>query len=35
MDEMGRTMRYWLLGQPRTLASPRWSVVRDVLHWNF
>ena len=30
-----REMSYWLLGQPRTLATPRWSVVRDVLHWNF
>jgi hypothetical protein len=30
-----REVSYWLLGQPRTLDSPRWSVVRDVLHWNF
>jgi hypothetical protein len=30
-----RELNYWLLGQPRTQASPRWSVVRDVLHWNF
>ena len=30
-----REVSYWLLGQPRTLAPPRWSVVRDVLHWNF
>src|SRR5215470_17757163 len=28
-----RELKYWLLGQPRTQATPRWSVVRDVLHW--
>jgi len=28
-----REFDYWILGQPRTQAAPRWSVVRDVLHW--
>ena len=28
-----REFDYWILGQPRTQATPRWSVVRDVLHW--
>ena len=28
-----REVDYWLLGQPRTLSTPRWSVLRDVLHW--
>jgi len=28
-----REVAYGLRGQPRTLATPRWSVVRDVLGW--
>ncbi len=28
-----REINYWILGRPRTAAAPRWSVVRDVLHW--
>ena len=24
---------YWLEGRPRTQAAPRWSVIRNVLHW--
>jgi len=28
-----REANYWLLGRPRTPAAPRWSVVRNVLHW--
>jgi Na+/H+-dicarboxylate symporter/ABC-type amino acid transport substrate-binding protein len=28
-----RETDYWLLGRPRAAAAPRWSVVRDVLHW--
>jgi ABC-type amino acid transport substrate-binding protein len=24
---------YWMLGNTRTAKSPRWSVIRDVLHW--
>ena len=28
-----REVNYWILGRPRTAAAPRWSVVRDVLHW--
>src|SRR5262245_1584810 len=35
LDVLRGRVNYWLLGQPRTLATPRWSVVRDVLHWNF
>jgi Na+/H+-dicarboxylate symporter/ABC-type amino acid transport substrate-binding protein len=25
--------RYWILGQERGARRPRWSIVRDVLHW--
>lgn len=25
--------RYWILGQDRGARRPRWSVIRDVLHW--
>jgi Na+/H+-dicarboxylate symporter/ABC-type amino acid transport substrate-binding protein len=25
--------RYWILGQTRTDRAPRWSIMRDVLHW--
>ena len=25
--------RYWILGQDATPDRPRWSIVRDVLHW--
>ncbi len=25
--------RYWILGQQRGSPRPRWSVIRDVLHW--
>ena len=28
-----REFDYWILGRPRTQATPCWSVVRDVLHW--
>jgi hypothetical protein len=28
-----REVDYWLLGRPRATPAPRWSVVRDVLHW--
>jgi proton glutamate symport protein len=28
-----RERDYWILGRPRTAAAPRWSIVRDVLHW--
>jgi hypothetical protein len=24
---------YWVLGKNAVAASPRWSVVRNVLHW--
>ena len=25
--------QYWILGRERTAPAPRWSIVRDVLHW--
>jgi ABC-type amino acid transport substrate-binding protein len=25
--------RYWMLGDVRSAEAPRWSVIRDVLHW--
>jgi Na+/H+-dicarboxylate symporter/ABC-type amino acid transport substrate-binding protein len=25
--------RYWILGQERESPRPRWSIIRDVLHW--
>ena len=25
--------RYWILGQDREGPRPRWSIIRDVLHW--
>lgn len=25
--------RYWMLGEARSAKPPRWSVIRDVLHW--
>jgi len=25
--------RYWILGQDRGGRRPRWSIIRDVLHW--
>jgi proton glutamate symport protein len=28
-----REASYWILGRPRAVAAPRWSIVRDVLHW--
>jgi ABC-type amino acid transport substrate-binding protein len=28
-----RLYRRWILGQDATATRPRWSVVRDVLHW--
>jgi Na+/H+-dicarboxylate symporter/ABC-type amino acid transport substrate-binding protein len=28
-----RLYRYWILGQNAAPAKPRWSIVRDVLHW--
>jgi ABC-type amino acid transport substrate-binding protein len=24
---------YWIQGRTQSLAQPRWSVIRDVLHW--
>jgi proton glutamate symport protein len=28
-----REVDYWILGRPRAAAVPRWSIVRNVLHW--
>ncbi len=28
-----REFNYWILGQPRPVTTPRWSIMRDVLHW--
>ena len=28
-----RLRRYWILGEGATPATPRWSVIRDVLGW--
>jgi Na+/H+-dicarboxylate symporter len=28
-----REANYWILGRPRAVAPPRWSILRDVLHW--
>jgi Na+/H+-dicarboxylate symporter len=25
--------RYWILGRPTAGPTPRWSIIRDVLHW--
>ena len=25
--------RHWILGQDAVTSRPRWSIVRDVLHW--
>ena len=27
-----REASYWILGRPRAVPAPRWSLVRDVLH---
>jgi hypothetical protein len=28
-----RERSYWIQGQPYAVPTPRWSVVRNVLHW--
>jgi len=28
-----REASYWILGRPRAVPAPRWSIVRDVLRW--
>ncbi|MEE9531064.1 MAG: cation:dicarboxylase symporter family transporter [Syntrophobacteria bacterium] len=28
-----RTYNYWILGQGVTIKEPRWSIIRNVLHW--
>lgn len=28
-----REVDYWILGRPRAVPAPRWSVVRNILHW--
>jgi ABC-type amino acid transport substrate-binding protein len=30
---LDRLYRYWILGRDEGLDEPRWSVIRDVLHW--
>ena len=30
---LDRLYRHWILGQDAQKVEPRWSVVRDVLHW--
>jgi hypothetical protein len=25
--------QYWILGRNATPSTPRWSIIRDVLHW--
>src|SRR5262249_22807692 len=30
---LDRAYEYWILGQDATPRQPRWSVIRDVLHW--
>jgi ABC-type amino acid transport substrate-binding protein len=27
------TYKHWILGQDAVARRPRWSIVRDVLHW--
>ena len=31
--DAGALFRYWILGQDRGGRRPRWSIIRDVLHW--
>jgi hypothetical protein len=26
-------VEYWIRGKPLTSKAPRWSIIRDVLHW--
>jgi hypothetical protein len=28
-----REVAHWILGHPRAVPAARWSVVRNVLHW--
>jgi hypothetical protein len=28
-----RGINYWIVGLPRLGVTPRWSILRDVLHW--
>jgi ABC-type amino acid transport substrate-binding protein len=30
---MDAVYRYWILGQNPSARVPRWSIIRDVLHW--
>ena len=30
LDEL---YRYWILGHDTVPVTPRWSIIRDVLHW--
>jgi hypothetical protein len=28
-----KTYNYWILGQGVAIKEPRWSIIRNVLHW--
>jgi Na+/H+-dicarboxylate symporter len=30
---MDKLYRHWIMGEGQTKSGPRWSVIRDVLHW--
>jgi len=32
-DTIDELFAHWILGQDSTSRAPRWSIVRDVLHW--
>jgi Na+/H+-dicarboxylate symporter/ABC-type amino acid transport substrate-binding protein len=32
-DRADRDYNYWILGKDPKLEKPRWSIIRDVLHW--
>jgi hypothetical protein len=32
-NTLSRLYDYWILGKSDDKAAPRWSVIRNVLHW--
>lgn len=30
---IGKVFEHWILGKGATTKTPRWSIIRDVLHW--
>jgi hypothetical protein len=32
-DTVDELFRHWILGQDSVPKRPRWSILRDVLHW--